>query len=67
MEHTQIYHILTKQKTIAYYRYVDDILIIYVKTKTNINHTLQEFSQLRPTIQFTIEKETNETITLKNK
>jgi hypothetical protein len=28
IEHTQIYSILTKQKSIAYYRYVDDIIIV---------------------------------------
>jgi hypothetical protein len=61
MEHTQMYSILTKQKAIAYYRYVDDIIIIYDQRKTNINHTLQEFNKLQPNIQFTIENKTNKT------
>jgi hypothetical protein len=36
MEHTQIYHILKTQKIIAYFRYIDDILIIYDNKNTNI-------------------------------
>jgi hypothetical protein len=55
MEHTQIYPILIQQQIIAYYRYVDDILIIFDQNKTNINHT-HEFNKLQLTIKFTIEK-----------
>jgi hypothetical protein len=33
MEHTQIYPILVKQQIVAYFRYVDDILIIYDEKK----------------------------------
>jgi hypothetical protein len=40
MEHTKIYRILIKQQIITYFRYVDDILIIYDQKKTYINHTL---------------------------
>jgi hypothetical protein len=36
MEHKQIYPILIKQQTMAYFRYVDDILMIYDQNKTNI-------------------------------
>jgi hypothetical protein len=56
IEHTQIYPILIQQQKIAYFRYVDDILIIYDQNKTNINHTLNEFNKLQQTIKFTIEK-----------
>jgi hypothetical protein len=45
MEHTQIYPILIKHEIIAYFRYVDDILIIYDQNKTNIDHTLEEFNK----------------------
>jgi hypothetical protein len=62
MEHTQKYHILRKQQIIAYYRYVDDILIIYDQSKTNIDDTIQEFNKLQPIINFTIEKEQHESI-----
>jgi hypothetical protein len=61
MEHTQIYPILIKQ-IIAYFRYVDDILIIYDQNKTSIDHTLEEFNKLQRTIKFTIEKEQQKSI-----
>jgi hypothetical protein len=62
MEHTQIYPILIEQQIIAYFRYVDDILIIYDQNKTNIDHTLNEFNKLQQTIKFTIEKKQQESI-----
>jgi hypothetical protein len=62
MEHTQIYPILIKQLIIAYFRYVDDILIIYDQNKTNIDHTIKEFNKLQSTINFTTEKEERESI-----
>jgi hypothetical protein len=46
MEHTQIYNILIKQHIIEYFKYVDDILIIYDKKKTNINDMIKEFNKL---------------------
>jgi hypothetical protein len=67
MEHTQIYPILIEQQIIAYIRYVDDILIIvYDHNKTNIDHTLNEFNKLQQTINFTIEKEQQESINFLN-
>jgi hypothetical protein len=62
MEHTQIYDILKKQHIIAYFRYVNDILIIYHIKKTNINDTINEFNKLQPTIKFTTEKENHKSI-----
>jgi hypothetical protein len=44
----------------AYYRYVDDILIILDQQKTNIEQTLEEFNNIQPYINFTIEKEQQE-------
>jgi hypothetical protein len=46
MEHMQIYPILIKQHIIGYFRYVDDILVIYDQNKTNIDETLNEFNLL---------------------
>jgi hypothetical protein len=60
-DNTQIYPILIKQQIVAYSRYVDDILIIYDE-KTNITQTLKEFNKLQPTINFTSEKEQQESI-----
>jgi hypothetical protein len=62
MEHMQIYPILIKQQVIGYFRYVDDILVIYDQNKTNIDETLKEFNKLQTTIKFTIEKELQESI-----
>jgi hypothetical protein len=56
-EDTQIYPILIQQQIIAYFRYVDDILIIYDHNKTNTDHTLNEFIKPQQTIKCTIEKE----------
>jgi hypothetical protein len=57
IEHTCIYNILQKHNIVSYHRYVDDILIIYDSTKTNINNTLVEFNGISKTLKFTIEKE----------
>jgi hypothetical protein len=56
MEHKQIFPKLVKHKITGYYRYVDDILIIYDQAKTNIDQTLADFNEQQPTIKFTIEK-----------
>jgi hypothetical protein len=53
MEHKYIYQILRTREIVAYYRYVDDILIIYDQHKTNIEQTLEEFNNIQPTIKRT--------------
>jgi hypothetical protein len=45
MEHKQIYAILIKHQVIGYFRYVDDIFMIYDQRKTNIEETLIEFNK----------------------
>jgi hypothetical protein len=62
MEHKQIYPILLKHKIIGYFRYVDDILLIYNQNKTNIKEMLAEFNKQQPRIKFTIEKEKHKSI-----
>jgi hypothetical protein len=57
LEHNQIFHILKKHKTITYFRYVDDILILYNTNFTNINSTLSDFNSLHQKLQFTMENE----------
>jgi hypothetical protein len=52
---TQIYPILLKHKIIGYFRYADDILLIYNQNKTNIEEMLGEFNK-QPTIKFTTQK-----------
>jgi hypothetical protein len=56
LEHKYINPILNTQ-VIAYYRYIDDMFIIYNKKKTNIEETLKDFNNIQPSIKFTIEKE----------
>jgi hypothetical protein len=58
VEHTKIIEVLKKHHITDYYRYVDDILIIYNMHTTNIDNTLADFNTLHPHIQFTMEKET---------
>jgi hypothetical protein len=52
-----LYPILKKHQIIGYFRYADDILIIYNQNKTNIDETITEFNKLSTSIKFTIEKE----------
>lgn len=56
IEHKQIYLVLIKQQINGYFRYVDDMFIIYGENKTNIEHTLGKFSKLQPFIKFRTEK-----------
>jgi hypothetical protein len=57
LEHKIISQILKKHQIIDYYRYVDDILIIYNEQDTNIQSTLDKFNNIHPKIKFTIEQE----------
>jgi hypothetical protein len=45
LEHKQIYPVLLKQHIIGYYRYADDIPIIYDQKKTNTEETLTIFNK----------------------
>jgi hypothetical protein len=55
LEHNGIIQILQNHHIIDYYRYVDDIPIIYDETHTNILNTLDEFNSVDPNIQYTAE------------
>jgi hypothetical protein len=57
IEHKRIYTILHTKHIIGYYRYVDDILIIYHMNNTDVDITLTDFSNIHPKLQFTLEKE----------
>jgi hypothetical protein len=59
LEHNHTYTTLIKHQIIGYFRYVDDILIIYNNSKTHIDAMLMEFNTIHPTINFTIEYETD--------
>jgi hypothetical protein len=51
--------ILDEQHIIDYYRYVDDILIVYTTHPANIDNTLTDFNLVQQQIQISIEKETH--------
>jgi hypothetical protein len=62
LEHNVILKILSDHNIFSYYRYVDDILIIYNHTTTNIEQVLDAFNNICNNIQFTLEKEDNNKI-----
>jgi hypothetical protein len=62
LESTQIIDVLTNNNIRGYFRYVDDILIIYNDDITDIDKVHGEFNNLAPTIKFSIEKEHNNKI-----
>jgi hypothetical protein len=54
LEHNNIYNILIEQNVIAYFRFVDDILIAYNTKHTDIGNMLHSFNQLHPLLSFTL-------------
>jgi hypothetical protein len=54
LQHNQTFDILMSHKIIAYFRYVDDILILYDTNLTNVISTLFDFNSLQKKMQFTI-------------
>ena len=60
LQHTEYLHLprLTqKHKIINYFRYVDDILLIYDSSQTNIQAILEDFNSIHPNLTFTGETE----------
>jgi hypothetical protein len=57
-EHNYISNILQKHHVIDYYRYVDDMFIIYDEDLMKIDNMLKEFNSTHPNIQYTLEKQT---------
>jgi hypothetical protein len=58
LENSKIDNLLLSHNVVGYFRYVDDILIIYNEYITNIDILLHQFNNLTPKLNFTIEKET---------
>jgi hypothetical protein len=56
LEHPIIVDNLRKYRTIDYYTYMDDTLIIYNTQTKNINNTLDEFNMIHPKIKFMMEE-----------
>jgi hypothetical protein len=62
IEQNIIINILQNYKILGYYRYVNDILLVFNQQITNINNTLKQFNEINPKLQFTIEKEKDNVI-----
>jgi hypothetical protein len=61
-ECNNIHDVLMKHKIAGYFRYADDVLLIYNEELTHVNLTLQEFNNIHPELQFTKEEEQNNKI-----
>jgi len=59
LEHTKITDIIVQQNIIGYFRYVDDILVVYDQSVTDIHKVHKALNNLAPTIKFTLENETD--------
>ena len=55
IESTKNYDILRNSKTEGYFRYVDDILLVYKDNLTNIEGILNLFNNISPGLVFTLE------------
>jgi type II restriction/modification system DNA methylase subunit YeeA len=51
-----------KHKLVNYFRFVDDILLIFDTNKTNIHSILTDLNTLHPNLKFTAEIEHNNAI-----
>jgi hypothetical protein len=62
LEDTHFTHLFNKHKITAYFRYVDDILIIYDSHHTDIQNIQEDFNNLHLSMKFTAEPESNNQI-----
>ena len=62
LENQEIHQLLNKHNIKAYFRYVDDILIVYDRNTSNIHDITEDFNNITPELKFTLEKETNRQI-----
>jgi len=56
-EHSHLIRLTHKHRIINYCRYVDDILLTFDSSHTDIQKILDDFSSLHPKLQFTAETE----------
>jgi hypothetical protein len=59
LEDTHLSHLLQKHNIAGYFRYVDDILIIYDSLLTDIDSIRDSFNTVHPNMKFTAETESN--------
>ena len=66
LEYTHITQLSNKHKITRYFRYVDDILIIYDPYHTDINSIHMDFNAVHLNMKFTAETESNNSINYLN-
>jgi len=57
LENQEIHQLLNKNNIKGYFRYVDDILIIYDKNTSTIHDITEDFNNITPELKFTLERE----------
>jgi hypothetical protein len=57
LEHLKIVDILNRHHIIGYFRYVDDILMMFQSWKTDIHKVLEDFNSINSKLKFKIEEE----------
>jgi hypothetical protein len=57
VEHTHLPHLTQKHKLVNYFRYVDDVFLIYDSQHTSIHSILHDFNSVHPNLQITQEVE----------
>jgi len=56
LENSKIFNLLLDHNVEGYFRYVDDMFIVYNESKTSIDNLLDPFNNLTPKLKFTLEK-----------
>jgi purine-nucleoside phosphorylase len=59
LQNNTIYNILRTHNIKGYFRYIDDILIVYSSTESNIHEVLNKLNQINPKLKFTLQEEIN--------
>jgi hypothetical protein len=62
VEYTNIVDILNQHKKLGYFRYVDDFLMVYHNTDTDIVNVVQRFSSIHRTLIFSKQGETDNSL-----
>jgi hypothetical protein len=66
IEHTRLARLSTEHKIVNYFPYVDDILLIFDSSHTDIQTILDDFNTVHPKLKFTAEMEVNNMINYQN-
>jgi hypothetical protein len=61
LEHSHLPRLAHKHKLVNYFRYVDDVLLIFDTQHTDMHAVLDDFNSFHPNLQFTEETEQNNT------